>query len=433
MTEVKNMIKKIASGILSVLVVLAALTVGVLPAAGDGVDAPAGITVTAKSGTPKDPGKHAEPYTALLAQEINGHYYKYFSLPMTWDDAEAFCRGLGGHLVTISDAAENEAVHAMMLTNEAHIWMGGNDRETEGSFYWITGEPFIYTNWADGEPSNGGGIQHVVQMYVNGQWDDGYTTDAQPFVCEWEPGTFALEPDLESATIYENHRYRLFTDACTWELAALTCQRMGGYLVTISGHEENDFVHGLSQNNNIWLGASDILTEGTFSWVNGEPFSFTYWSAGEPNNGGGNQDGLHMYTNGLWDDDGATFQKAYICEWNFLCLSDTGAFENHDFSEWTTIIPAACGIEGDASRTCTQCGETEHRVLAAKEHIFGPYETVSGSVLIPPIIKTRFCERCRVSETVEDWSYVWVSVVAVVLLIGVVIAVANYAKAFRKK
>uniref|UniRef100_A0A915CRM6 C-type lectin domain-containing protein n=1 Tax=Ditylenchus dipsaci TaxID=166011 RepID=A0A915CRM6_9BILA len=41
------------------------------------------------------------------------HWYRLFELELMWIPAENFCRQLGGHLVSIRDAAENDFVHAL--------------------------------------------------------------------------------------------------------------------------------------------------------------------------------------------------------------------------------------------------------------------------------------------------------------------------------
>lgn len=41
----------------------------------------------------------------------SGHWYKLFEIELMWVPAENFCRELGGHLVSIKDAAENDFIH----------------------------------------------------------------------------------------------------------------------------------------------------------------------------------------------------------------------------------------------------------------------------------------------------------------------------------
>lgn len=75
-----------------------------------------------------------------------------------------------GHLVSINSAAENAWLIANGVQNGDNL--GGTDAVSEGNWVWASGEPFSYTNWAPGEPNNGSGSQHSMQMYANGTWDD---------------------------------------------------------------------------------------------------------------------------------------------------------------------------------------------------------------------------------------------------------------------
>jgi Ca2+-binding RTX toxin-like protein len=88
----------------------------------------------------------------------------------TWEEAEANAQALGGHLVTINDAEENE-----WLYNNFGIgnWIGLSDKEVEGVFTWASGDNSSFRNWAAGEPSNSGDIQDYAWMqYAQGFWDD---------------------------------------------------------------------------------------------------------------------------------------------------------------------------------------------------------------------------------------------------------------------
>ena len=52
---------------------------------------------------------------------------------------------------------------------------------------------------------------------------------------------------------------------------------------------------------NTWIGASDLVTEGTFLWDDGSALLFTNWHTGEPNAGG----------------SGATYQEKKYCSDGF--------------------------------------------------------------------------------------------------------------------
>ena len=75
----------------------------------------------------------------------------------------------------------------------------------------------------------------------------------------------------------------------------------------------------------------------------------------------------------------------------------------------------------------------ESIVVEQLSHKYGEIEIISGSKLIPPITKERTCELCGNIEHIKDWSYVWVTVVAGVAAIGVVIGLISYIRAFKRK
>ena len=122
------------------------------------------------------------PKDAVL---FNNHYYKLITLDYDWETAAYYCENVGGHLAVISTAEENRFVNE--LSQAQNIWLGGCDSANEGVFEWLTGETFYYTNWASGEPNNGGpGEQDYIQMYANGTWDDVKYQETKKFVCEWD-------------------------------------------------------------------------------------------------------------------------------------------------------------------------------------------------------------------------------------------------------
>jgi hypothetical protein len=82
---------------------------------------------------------------------VTGHDYLYVDDPMSWAEAEEFAVSLGGHLVTINDAAEDAWLVATLGTD---YWTGFNDIAQEGAWRWVSGESVTFTNWLSGEPTD---------------------------------------------------------------------------------------------------------------------------------------------------------------------------------------------------------------------------------------------------------------------------------------
>ncbi|XP_052799186.1 C-type lectin domain family 3 member A-like [Mya arenaria] len=70
-----------------------------------------------------------------------------------------------------------------------------------------------------------------------------------------------------------------------WHSARDLCRSFGGYLVTIRSQETLDFINGFKSvpADQYWIGASDEKKEGTFVWVNDEPWDFEIFPPTEPN------------------------------------------------------------------------------------------------------------------------------------------------------
>jgi len=101
----------------------------------------------------------------------NGKFY-LLSNAGTWQQAQAQAVTLGGNLVTVNDAAENQFLVNTFGGTEG-LWIGLTDEVTEGTFKWANGEAVTYTNWSPGQPDNGGNQDYAWTNFQNpGKWDD---------------------------------------------------------------------------------------------------------------------------------------------------------------------------------------------------------------------------------------------------------------------
>src|SRR5581483_3201050 len=115
----------------------------------------------------------------LDSAPFGGHNY-YLLDTSNWTDAENQAISLGGHLVTINDAAENNFIFTRWAATRS-LWIGLNDAAVEGSFVWASGQAVSFTNWRSGEPNNGlviGGNEDYAYIMAAGfsespgQWND---------------------------------------------------------------------------------------------------------------------------------------------------------------------------------------------------------------------------------------------------------------------
>lgn len=97
----------------------------------------------------------------------------------TWEEAQANAVALGGHLVTINDAEENEWIKNNYSSNNSSVWIGFNDNEKEGSWVWTSGESNAFTAWNSGEPdgqanykSTENAAHLVLTGGIAGKWQD---------------------------------------------------------------------------------------------------------------------------------------------------------------------------------------------------------------------------------------------------------------------
>ena len=157
-----------------------------------------------------DPNESDSENNADGAIEFNTHKYKLITEEMSWNDAEAYCISLGGHLVTITSAEENSFVQSLISKS---TMIGLSDAAEEGTWEWVTGESITYTNWAKNEPNNQSNEDYAL-MQVKGTWNDGHLDrEKWPFICEWDgttlpDKTYSVEEIEQMVTDYFNANYQ---------------------------------------------------------------------------------------------------------------------------------------------------------------------------------------------------------------------------------
>jgi uncharacterized delta-60 repeat protein len=131
-----------------------------------------------------------------VANGGNGHWYKFVSGSKTWTQARDEATAGGGYLATVTSSAESTFVNALVYDLATTFWLGGyQDRssltyiEPAGGWRWVTSEPWNYTNWNAGDPSNSGGSEDYLagNWAGSGKWVDIQATNARPgYIVEYD-------------------------------------------------------------------------------------------------------------------------------------------------------------------------------------------------------------------------------------------------------
>ena len=303
----------------------------------------------------------------------NGHWYEFRRTEVNtcWNEARNLCEIAGGHLATITSAAENQLLLGLTEPQNPGSWQGGPyiggtcEGVPWGQWYWITGESFSYTNWKSGEPNSGGGDQYLhFWTWQDLGWNDSIDcgTVMFCFLIEWEAdcnsdgivdygqchngtladyngnnipdccergeacvvGNYPMQWRIEEGG--NGHWYqRVGQDvpgqSVCWQDASDQCRTVGGELVSLNNQEEEVFLLELCPAFTGWIGY-----QGTNYWSSGELVSFTHWGPSQPSGDG--PYATASCPDGWWNDIGGSGGcwnglASYTIEWSADCNNDS--------------------------------------------------------------------------------------------------------------
>ena len=144
----------------------------------------------------------------------------------SWAGAEADAVSRGGHLATFSTLQKwQQFTNFVGLTaiSSNQWWVGANDIAQRGTYAWITGEAWSFTNWAPGEPSGTGvnGIEDYLTLNNDGTWNDAAATiqvnigyvlenDAQTDLIK------SVKPTFSNLSAGRTYQLQTSTDLANW-------------------------------------------------------------------------------------------------------------------------------------------------------------------------------------------------------------------------
>ena len=123
------------------------------------------------------------------------HCYRLFQEKKTWEDAESFCNGQGGHLAAVT----NQEIHNYVNRKNVPVWVGGTDQQREGIWRWSDCSAWSFESWGidvfcfalcveNKQPNNGAPLhnrENCLQLRHKNhdKWHDVMCSEPQEFVC----------------------------------------------------------------------------------------------------------------------------------------------------------------------------------------------------------------------------------------------------------
>ncbi|KAM3913290.1 pulmonary surfactant-associated protein D-like [Leptodactylus fuscus] len=103
----------------------------------------------------------------------------------------------------------------------------------------------------------------------------------------------------------------------TYEESKAMCLKAGGQLPLPRNSEENKAILDIVQyyNLHVYLGITDIQTEGVFQYPDGKTLTYSNWNTNEPNQQG-DEDCVEMQLSGKWNDRACKDKRLNICEFS---------------------------------------------------------------------------------------------------------------------
>jgi hypothetical protein len=152
----------------------------------------------------------SEAFADPVKWEANGHWYEVVNAgqEISWQQAKDLAKKkiwmeTSGHLATITSTEEQNFLWNTVRKTLGGAWLGGfqdpaNEPIRLKNWNWVTGEPWVYSNWAHGEPNDLDRPESYLEIHgvlVPG-WNDLGDVLRSRFVVEYDYITLAQKDSI---------------------------------------------------------------------------------------------------------------------------------------------------------------------------------------------------------------------------------------------
>ncbi|XP_053554326.1 secretory phospholipase A2 receptor [Bombina bombina] len=215
-------------------------------------------------------------------------------LKRTWEEAEEFCQGYGGHLVSFAHIDEENFLTELLETmfhqhEDRQFWIGFNKRNpsSEGSWEWSDGAVVVSPFLKDMSEIDGTrncaafkGNKTVVSLPCDSKLE---------WICKTPKGSRSKYPEWHSEDVpwfyFRGTNYFFYDNKAEWPVFEFVCSWMRSQIVTIQSPAEQAFIqHRIKKYSreyeNWWIGImAENVHDGYERWRDGSPVVYSNWKA----------------------------------------------------------------------------------------------------------------------------------------------------------
>jgi hypothetical protein len=286
--------------------------------------------------------------TIFLENSAKNYYLSRIS--KQWEGGLDLCTRFDMDYVTFD--SYSESVYLSTLVGNGVYWVGVNDIGNEGTFTNYNDIRKVvkqFIKWDSGQPNNLNGDENCVHVYtysnilayndfpcylyynvacerrvpkklptsVQTTSLDDPPTSIFSFVgssCELNFEFYLFITVTTLFSVFADRDYYLSRKPMSWDSGVVFCTQNDMVFAYTMDRAESDYF--LTFKLNAWVGINDKSQEGDFRNYDGRRIPLTSilnWDAGEPSNGGGNEDCVQTYYFGRYNDKICSFAMRVVC------------------------------------------------------------------------------------------------------------------------
>ncbi|XP_076846207.1 macrophage mannose receptor 1-like isoform X4 [Brachyhypopomus gauderio] len=226
------------------------------------------------------------------------HSYQLVLEPMSWYEAQRYCREKYTDLVSIRDQEQNEEVNLNGKNSTTPFWIGLLCDDWE----WTDGGLSTYRNWETDQSQRTGDCTKLQR----GKWISVSCNTGFPALCYHSNATVFSAPGGNRLRTF----YIIVDESLTQSEAQTACRRNYTDLVTVYSEEDNSVLANLTEEAGLyaaWIGLQH--SRPSYKWSNGDAVTFR----NSTQQCGSLSCCATMMANGSWESNNCTEKNHFMC------------------------------------------------------------------------------------------------------------------------